>query len=875
MKRQQSAASKPSRQGRRQAARKDAKSRRTVEAASPLTAATSYARQDVLALVALGLLVVVPYLPAMLWGGFVWDDTLCIKTAPVREVSGLWQIWFSPGAIENEGHYWPLVYTTFWIEHKLWGFDPTGYHIVNVMLHLANTLLLWHLLRRLAVPGAWIVAAVFAVHPLHVESVAWVIERKDVLSGLFFLAAVLAWMRFMEQPSRGRYAGSLVLYAAGMLSKSIVVTLPATLLIWHWWKQGRVTSTDLLRLAPFFAVGLAITIGDLSFYRSVRTISFDYSLIERTLIAAHALWFYTGKLLWPTDLAVIYPRWDIRVADPLAWGYLIAAVALVVALWHFRLRIGRGPLVGALFFAVTLSPALGFVDHGYMRYAFVADRFQYLAGIGVMSVVIGAVTHGLRCFPGLWQKGALGIATVALVALGMLTWRQASIYRDEETFNRHIIALNPQARNAHRHLGNALYNLGRYEEAFDAARVAVEQRPDYFKTHTTLGKILAALGRYEEAEKHLSRAIALNPQARNAHRHLGNALHNLGRYAEAIAAYRVAIAQRPDDDGLHFNLSMVLNKLGRFEEAEDHLRRVITLNPQKRNVLLPLGNTLYKQGQYEAALAAVRVAAEQAPDSSEAHATLGAILNELGRFEEAETHLRRVIELNPQAKIAQFNLSDALYNQGRYEEALDAIRFVIEQDSDFLEAHINLSAILNALGRSDEAETHLRRAIEINPENIDLVRRLAEILMPQGRYEEALDLIAQAVALDPASSQAAELHFLMGQTAQDNGRPEVAAEYYMRAFDIDPHHTQAIRRLAHLRLDQQRYDEALELFQRLTDIDPNDAVAHGNMGIVFLYLGKNDEALGSFDHALSLDPTLESAQANRKAVLKAMEGKSR
>ena len=731
-----------------------------------------FSRQDALAFLALGLLVVVSYLPAMLWGGFVWDDNLCIKTDPVREVSGLWQVWFSPGAIENEYHYWPLVYTTFWLEHKLWGFDPTGYHIINVLLHVANTLLLWHLLRRLAVPGAWIVAAVFAVHPLHVESVAWVIERKDVLSGLFYLGAALAWMRFVEQPSRGRYAGSLVLYAAGMLSKSIVVTLPVSLLIWHWWKQGRVTSTDLLRLAPFFAVGLAITIGDLSFYRSDR-MSFDYSLIERMLIAARALWFYTGNLLWPTDLAVIYPRWDIRVADPLAWGYLGAAVALVVALWHFRLRIGRGPLVGALFFAVTLSPALGFVDYGYMKYSFVADRFQYLAGIGVMSVVIGAVAHGVRCFPDLWQKGALGVAVVALVALGMLTWRQASIYRDEETFNRHIITLNPQARNAHRHLSKALYNQGRYEEALDAARVAVEQRPGYFRTHVSLSEILIALGRYEEA----------------------------------LAAYRVAVAQRPDNAELHINLS--------------------------------------------------------------------AILSELGRYGEVETHLRRAIVLDPQAKIAHFNLSDALYNQGRYEEALDAIHIAIEQAPDFLEAHINLSAILNALGRSDEAETHLRRAIELNPQNVDLVWRLAEILMPQGRYEEAFDLIAQAEALDPASSQAAELHFLMGQTAQDNGQPEVAAEYYMRAFDIDPHHTQAIRRLAHLRLEQQRYDEALELFQRLTDLDPSDAVAYGNMGIVFFYLGRSDEALGSFDHALSLDPTLESAQANRKAVLKAMEGKSR
>ena len=696
--RRQSAPPKPSRQERRQAARDDAKAQRTVET----TPSGGFSRGDVLALIALGLLVVVSYLPAILWGGFVWDDDLCIKVNPVREVSGLWQIWFSPSAIEEEGHYWPLVYTTFWLEHKLWGFAPAGYHIVNVLLHLVNTLLLWHLLRRLVVPGAWVVAAVFAVHPLHVESVAWIIERKDVLSGLFYLAAVLAWMRFVEQPRRRWYAGSLVLYAAALLSKSIAITLPAALLVWHWWQQGRVTSTDLLRLVPFFVVGLVIVVGDLSFYRSREFLSLDYSLIERTLIAARALWFYAGKLLWPSGLAIIYPLWDIRVADPLAWGYLVAAVALAVALWHFRPQLGRGPLAGALFFAVTLSPVLGFVDYRYMEYAFVADRFQYLAGIGVLAVVIGAVAYSVRRLSGLWQKGTMGGAAVALIVLGLLTWRQANIWRDDETLNRHIIALNPQARNAHFNLGKALYNQGRYEEALEATRIAVEQAPDDFEIHANLGSILNTLGRFKEAETHLRRALALNPQGRDAHVNLGAALYKLGRYEEALAATRVAVEQGPD----------------------------------------------------------------------------------------------------------------------------------------FSEAHVNLGTILNALGR----------------------------------YEEAIDALAQAVALDPASPQAAELHFLMGQAAEENGQPEVAAEYYMRASEIDPRHTKAIRRLALLRLEQQRYDEALEFFQQLIDIDPSDAVACGNMGIVLFYLGRSDEALQSFDRALELDPTLENARANREAVLEAMKG---
>ena len=737
--RQCSAPSKPSRQERRQAARDDAKAQRTVDTASPLTAAASYSRQDALAFVALGLLVVVSYLPAMLWGGFIWDDRVLTSSQAVQDWSGLWRLWsgdaYTAGDTE-EGHYWPLVYAIFWLEHKLWGFDPTGYHIVNVLLHWVNTLLVWHLVRRLAVPGAWVVAAVFAVHPLHVESVAWVIERKDVLSGLFYLAAVLAWMRFVEQPRPRRYARSLVLYVAALLSKSVAITLPAALLIWHWWKQDRVTSTDLLRIVPFFVVGIVITVGDLSFYRTMETVSLDYSLTERTLIAARALWFYAGKLLWPTNLAVIYPLWDIRVFDPMAWGYLIAAVALAVALWHFRSQLGRGPLAGALFFAVALSPVLGFIDYGYMDYAFVADRFQYLAGIGVLAVVIGAAAYSVRRLPNSWQKGALGVAGVAVVVLGLLTWRQASIYRDEETFYRHIIALNPQAKNAHFNLGIILYKQGRYEEVLNTTRVAIERDPDVSEAHVHLGAALHALGRFEEAEPYLRRAIALNPQGRNAH----------------------------------------------------------------------------------------------------------------------------------------FILGDVLYKQGRYEEALDTTRVALEQDSDFLTTHINLGAILYALGRFEEAEIHLRRAIALNPQDVGLFRRLAEVLTPQGLYEEAIDVLAQAAALDPDSPQAAELHFLMGQVAEENGQPKAAVKYYMRTFEIAPRHAEAVRRLAHLRLEQQHYDEALELFQRLIAIDPSDPVAHGNMGIVLYYLGRSDEALQHFDQALSLNPTLETVRANREAVLEAMKG---
>ena len=505
-------------------------------------------------------------------------------------------------------------------EHKLWRSDPTGYHVVNVLLHLANTLLLWHLMQRMAVSGAWVVATVFGVHPLHVESVAWVIERKDVLSGLFYLAAALLWMRFIEKPQARYYVGSMALYAAALLSKSIAVTLPAALLIYHWWKRGRVISADLLTLVPFGVIGLIITVGDLSFYQSMGRISFDYSLTERTLIAARVLWFYAGKLLWPSELVVVYPRWDIRVADPLAWGYLIAAIALAVALWHLRHQIGRGPLAGALFFAVTLSPVLGFVDHSYMQFAFVADRFQYLAGIGVMAVVIGAVTCGVEHLSDLSQKGARVVAAVVIVVLGLQTWQQASIWQDNETFWRHVIAHNPQATNAHLNLGVALSKQERYDEALEMARIAVQQDPNSYKAHNNVGIALIGLERFKQAEAHLRRVVELNPKYTQGHFNLGENLFKQKRYEEAIVSLHVTLKQDPNHIIARTLLVGALNGLAlqqmkqeRYADALESFQEIVALDPDDAKAQGNIGLMLFVLGSYDEALKSLDLALEIDP----------------------------------------------------------------------------------------------------------------------------------------------------------------------------------------------------------------------------------------------------------------------
>jgi len=537
-----------------------------------------FSRGDALAALALCLLAGISYLPAMLWGGIVWDDFIWYKSQAVLEWSGLGTIWSWPSSIEREKHYWPLTYTTLWLEHKIWGLEPAGYHVVNVLLHLLNSLLLWRLLLRLAVPGAWVVAAVFAAHPLHVESVAWIIERKDVLSGLFYLTAVLVWLRFLEQPRPWRYGLALLLFVAGLLSKSIVVTLPAALLIVHWWKAGRITGKDLQRLTPFFLVALLITVGDLYSYDPGR-FGLDYSWPERVLIASRALWFYAGKLAWPTDLSVIYPLWYISITDTWAWLYLAAAMVLVGVLWFTRHRIGRGPLAGALFFVVTLSPALGFVNHSYMGYSLVADRFQYLAGIGLIAVIVGAAVHGASRLSGGLKMGAAGLLMVLLAMLGTATWRQAGIYRDDVTLFNHIVSLNPTARNGHRNLGLGLLRTGRLEKALAAARIASEQRPNEARSHSLLGRILAKLQRLDNAEENYRRTLELDPYNREALKYVSTSYFNQKRYQEALDLFRKLSEVEPDNAKTHNNIGAALIYMGQSEAAVRSFEHALSLDP--------------------------------------------------------------------------------------------------------------------------------------------------------------------------------------------------------------------------------------------------------------------------------------------------------
>ena len=792
--------------------------------------------RDAQAVIVIAVLVAVSYFPA-LQGGFVWDDVIFSEEPVVHSPAGLRSIWFTPADIKNEGHYWPLVYSSFWLEHRLWGLNPVGYHAINIILHLVNCLLLWRLLNRLAIPGAVLVAAVFAVHPLHVESVAWIIERKDVLSALFYLTATLTWVRFNESPGPGRYALALALFVAGLLSKSVVVTLPVALLIWHWWRHGRVTPVELLRLAPFAAVGLAITLADLAFYTSREPLELGYSLVERALIAARALWFYAGKLVWPVDLAVIYPRWEIRAADILAWAFLAGAVALAAGLWYGRRWIGRGPLAGALFFAVTLAPVLGFIDYGYMQFSFVADRFQYLAGIGVLAVLIGGTTWGVGKLPSAYRNGAGAAAVAVVLLLAGLTWRQAGIYRNEVTLFSHIVALNPQARDAHLNLGNALVDSGRNEEALAATRIAVEQRPESADAHSNLGLALMNLDRLEASGAALRQALDLDPKHKSALQNSAELLRKQGRYEEAVEGYRAVLSQDGRYALAYAGLGDALYQLQRYEEAIEALTAALEIQPGlpfAGKLYLLMGRAARALGQLEGAEAHINRALATQPGDVASLLDLASVLRDQGRHDEADEVIDRAQALRPNDPAHLQNIAEALRKQRSYDEALAAFHDVLAISPGFALAHAGMG----------------------------------DTLFRMERYEESLTAIARALAAEPDLNMAGVLHGLAGQAAQHLDRLDEAVHHFGEAIRIDPRDTSSIDRLALIRFGEKDYEAALALYGQMLALTPDNAQTHSNFATTLYYLGRRDEALLHYERAIAIDPDLETAR-NGLAALRA------
>ena len=466
------------------------------------------------------------YWPA-LHGGFLWDDDAYItENSEMHSPSGWHQIWLEKPSTHQ---YYPLVLSFFRLEYQLWGLNPFGYHLINVLLHGLNGVLLWLLLRKLRVRGAWIAGALFAVHPVMVESVAWITERKNVMSGAFYLLSLLAYLRFepLEEKEFRRpifYFLSLGLFICALLSKTVTCSLPVIIAVLIWWKQsersGQCGFPRFAPLIPFLGIGAGLGLSTAWLEKhsiGAQGSQYTLSFLERGLLAGKALWFYIGKLAFPADLTFIYPRWTISASNLFLFIYPLSFLALLAALWAFRNRIGRGPLAAVLLFAITLFPALGFIDVFPFRYSYVADHFQYLASASLLALAAAGLA-GLEAFNRTLKPA---IASAAIGLLGLLTWTQAYSYTSLEALWRDTLDKNPQAVIAHFNLGNLLAKRGSSSGAIEQYSDCIRLQPGFHEAYANRAGLFAASGNRVQARKDYAQALDL-------------AIHNADQPAQQI-----------------------------------------------------------------------------------------------------------------------------------------------------------------------------------------------------------------------------------------------------------------------------------------------------------------------------------------------------
>lgn len=499
--------------------------------------------------------VLVAYLPAVS-GTFLWDDDAHVTRPELRSLGGLWRIWTDFGATQQ---YYPLLHTAFWLEHRVWGNAVVGYHLVNILLHGLSAILLLRILRRLEIPGAALAAAVFALHPVHVESVAWITEQKNTLSLVFYLGAAYVYLRFDEERRRRDYFWASALFVFGLLTKTVVATLPAALLVIAWWRRGRLSwRRDVVPLTPWFAVGAAaglVTAWIEQNQLGAEGADFGLTRLQRVLLAGRVVWFHLGKLLWPTNLAFIYPRWSIDASAWTAYVWSLTALLLLATLWAMRRR-SRAPLAAALFFVGSLFPVLGFVNVYPFVFSFVADHFQYLPSLGVIvGMAAGATTLAAALDP---RRRRWAAAAVLLTGLAFLTFRQSQVYRDAPTLYAATLERNPDCYLCLNNLGTlAAHRPGGMEEAARYYREAVRIKPDSAEAQNNLASALAETGRLPESVPHFEQAVRSAPNYVVARVNFGGVLFRMGRVAEARAQFEAALRVMPDYAPARQNLAVI------------------------------------------------------------------------------------------------------------------------------------------------------------------------------------------------------------------------------------------------------------------------------------------------------------------------------
>ena len=752
-------------------------------------------------------------------GGFIWDDDAHITREWLRSLQGLWSIWFKLGATQQ---YYPLIHSAFWFEHALWGDTAWCYHLTNIFLHSIACFILVAVLRRLEIPGAWVAGFIFALHPVHVESVAWITEQKNTISAIFYLLAAFNYIKFDKERIWMQYGFATLFFVLALLSKTVTASLPAALLVIFWWKRGKLTfKGDVLPLLPWFILGASggiftawverVFIGAQgSDYLSAVTLT----PFTRYLLAGHVIWFYLAKLIWPANLIFIYEHWNISASNPWDYTYSIGIFILLGGLLKFALKpwsgvtagtLSRAPLAGFLFFSGTLFPVLGFANVYPFMFSYVADHFQYLASLGIIVPIAAGLTLWVDKLSGENKGMGSAIGGVLLALLGFLSWNQCSIYSDAQTLYQATITRNPSCWMAHNNLGAILLGQGKVQESADQFQAALNIRPPYPDAQSNMCSVLIRTGHYQEAIVHGMEAVRLRPTSAENENNLAIALADIGRTSEAVIHYKAALKIRPNYVEVLNNLGNAYLNLGLKQDALVAYQEAIKYSPNFADVYNNLGLLLSGAGHMPEAITQYEQAVKLQPNTASFHGNLGVAYGNVGRAAESIAQLQLSLQLNPNASDVWFYFANALAGAGKFTEAEVPYLNTLKLNPNNLGAENNLAAVYFKIGRIPEAISHYQTAIRLNPD-----------------YAEAHSNLGVALAAEKLISE--------------------AILEYQKAIKLNPKYADAYNNLGLALTTAGNYNESIAIFQKAIAMNDKNPDYHENLARAFKAFGKTAEA---------------------------------
>ena len=726
---------------------------------------------------------------AAVWrAGFIWDDdSFLTNNSLIKQANGLYRLWFTTESPD----YFPLTSTTLWLEWRLWGMNPLGYHVMNVLLHAASAVFWWRVLTRLKLPGAWLAAAIFALHPVNVESVAWITERKNTLTMFFYALTALWFLKAEDSGRRAWYWASAGSFLCSLLSKTSVTPLPVVLLGLAWWRRGKIARQDWMQAAPFFGLSLALGLVTM-WFQSERAIGDEIirqdGFTSRLAVAGCAIWFYLYKALLPLNLSFVYPRWNIDAAHVVSYLPLVLLVVALWLCWRFRNRWGRGWLFGLGYFVLMLLPVLGFVNIYFMKYSLVADHWQYFAMLGPITLVVVVMSRILSQRPEL----AIGGGAALLLVLGILTNRQCADYQNAESLWRATLGKNSRIYLAHLNLGAIVHDKALAAGAATEAKNAL----------------------LTEAINHFTTALEIHPNDGAAQSNLGNALFMRGEIELALHHIRRALEIQPNNPEVHTALGSILFEKGQKADGLRHFQEAIRLNQNFGEAHYALGNVLFQQGQFDEAILELKAALTARRGLAEVHNTLGQALQRRGLLTEALFHFQEALKIQPRHANAHNNLGTLLLQTGNVGAAIEELQATVEIQPDFAEAHYNLGNALFQAGKTDAAIARLNRAVTLQPTNASAHNNLAGILLHVGRTEDAVAGFRTALKLRPKH---AATHNNLGRALLQQDKLDEAGTHFQKALEAQTNFFQAA--------------ENLRLTVWMLATSTNDNVRNGTRGV--------------------------------------------